>query len=83
MPDGSTREIEKMLREEVGRILSVDQAGVSVDTSFASLGMSSLAFVELLVVIEKTFAVKLIETDLSRDDFQSITTLAARIRALR
>ena len=54
-----------------------------MDSPFQSLGMNSLGFVELLVVIEKRFNLKLMETDLSRDDFQTIRSLALRISKMK
>jgi acyl carrier protein len=41
--------------------------------------MNSMAFVELLVVIEKVFGLKLMETDLTKEDFQTIRSLASCI----
>jgi acyl carrier protein len=83
MPDTSVKEIERTLIAEAANILSVDPTTVTVDTAFQSLGMSSMAFVELLVVIESTFDVKLMETDLSRNDFQTIGSLALRISKMK
>ena len=83
MPERNLADIQETLISEAANILSVDPATISADTAFASLGMSSMAFVELLVVIESTFGVKLMETDLSRDDFQSIGSLALRISQMK
>ena len=83
MPEASLKEIEEILVTEAASILAVDAAVVGVDAPLQSLGMSSLSFVELLVVIEKTFDLKLMETDLSRDDFQTIHALALRISKMR
>jgi acyl carrier protein len=83
MSEVSVREIEEILMTEVANILSIDRATVTVDAPFQSLGMSSLAFVELLVVIENTFDLNLMETDLSRDDFQAIGSLASRISNMK
>jgi acyl carrier protein len=83
VPERSLAEIQEMLIAEAANILSADPTTISVDTAFDSLGMSSMAFVELLVVIESAFDVKLMETDLSRDDFQSIGSLALRISEMK
>ena len=64
---------------EVAAILSMDPAAVAVDAPLDSLGMTSMAFVELLVAIEKNFDLMLMETDLTRDDFRTIGLLAACI----
>jgi acyl carrier protein len=79
MPEMSVKEIEELLVTEVANILSVDPATVTVDAPLHSLGMSSMAFIELLVVIEKIFDLKLMETDLTKEDFQAIGSLAASI----
>lgn len=79
MREMSLKEIEELLVTEVANILSIDPAAVEVDAPLHSLGMSSMAFVELLVVIEKAFDLQLIETDLTKKDFQAIGSLAARI----
>jgi acyl carrier protein len=75
----SVKEIEDLLIREVANILSIDSTTVTVDAPLHSLGMSSMAFVELLVVIETTFDLKLMETDLTKEDFQAIGSLASRI----
>jgi acyl carrier protein len=82
MREMSVRQIEDLLIAEVANILSLDPASVAVDAPLHSLGMSSMAFVELLVVIEKTFDLKLMETDLTREDFQAIRSLASRISSM-
>lgn len=83
MSEVGVREIEEILITEVANILSIDRATVTVDAPFQSLGMSSMAFVELLVVIENTFDLNLMETDLSREDFQAIGSLALRISNMK
>jgi acyl carrier protein len=83
MSDTNVKEIERILITEAANILSLDPATVTAGSAFQSLGMSSMAFVELLVVIESTFDVKLMETDLSRNDFQTIGSLALRISKMK
>ena len=79
MHEMSVEEIEALLTTEVAGILSIDPAAVAPDTPLDSLGMTSMAFVELLVVIEKTFDLRLMETDLTREDFRTIGLLASCI----
>jgi acyl carrier protein len=79
MPKVSVSEIEEILIKDVADILSMDRGTVTVDVPFQSLGMSSMDFVELLVVIETTFDLNLIETDLKKEDFLAINTLASCI----
>ena len=83
MPEVSVSDIEEILIKEVADILSMDRATVTVDVPFRSLGMSSMDFVELLVMIETTFDLNLIETDLRKEDFQAISSLASRISRMK
>jgi acyl carrier protein len=76
MAEMSVTEIEELLTREVAGILAIDPATVTLDAPLHTLGMSSMAFVELLVVIEKAFELRLMETDLTKDDFQTIRSLA-------
>ena len=79
MSEMSVNEIEELLLTEVSNILAIDRATVTVDAPLHSLGMNSMAFVELLVVIENVFELKLMETDLTKQDFQTIGSLASCI----
>jgi len=79
MPEMSVEEIEALLTTEVAGILSLDPTAVAPDAPLDSLGMTSMAFVELLVVIEKAFDLRLMETDLTREDFRTIGLLASCI----
>lgn len=79
MAEMSVTEIEELLTREVANILAIDSATVTLDAPLHTLGMSSMAFVELLVVIEKAFELRLMETDLTKDDFQTIRSLAVCI----
>ena len=83
MPEVSVSDIEEILIKEVADILSMDRATVTVDLPFRSLGMTSMDFVELLVMIETTFDLNLIETDLRKEDFQAINSLASRISRMK
>ena len=69
-------EIENILISEVAGILTVNDDVVGVDVPLHDLGIDSLGFVELLVAVEKRFELKLIETGLTREDFETIRSLA-------
>jgi len=79
----SVKEIEKILITEVTSILSMDQDGVSADAPFHALGMDSMAFVELLVAIERKFNLNLMESELTKEDFQTISSLASCIGKMK
>lgn len=75
----SVQEIEKKLIEEVAVILRADPATIKTDVLLPSLGLDSMGLVEILVLIEKHFGLRLIDTGMTREDFQSIHTIASRI----
>lgn len=75
------KEIENILSQEIATILSVDSSKVIPDTPLHEMGIDSLSFVELLVFIEKTFNIKLMESGLTREDFRTIRSLASSIQS--
>lgn len=74
--------IERILIKEVATILGIDAEEINVQSNLAELGLDSLSFVELLVLIEKQFGINLMESGLSKEDFESINFLASRIDEL-
>jgi acyl carrier protein len=75
-------EVRETLIAEIAAILTVEPSEISPEALLHDLGVDSLSFVELLVVIEKTFQLKLMETGLTREDFQTINSLASCISKL-
>jgi len=73
---------EQTLIDEVAAILSKDPAAILPDTPLHELGIDSLSFVELLVFIEKKFNLKLLESGLTKEDFETIHSIASRIISL-
>ena len=72
-------DIEKTLIQEVAAILAVDFSIILPNAPLHTLGIDSFGFVELLVFIEKTFNLKLIESGLTKEDFQTLHLLASYI----
>ena len=72
-------DIEDKLIQGIASITSMDKASVEADMPFHKLGIDSMGFVEVLVFIEKTFNLKLIELDLTKKDFETIHSLASFI----
>ena len=72
-------DIEKTLIQEVAAILAVDSSTILSNAPLHTLGIDSFGFVELLVFIEKTFNLKLIESGLTKEDFQTLHLLASYI----
>lgn len=76
-------DFEKQLVAEISLILGIEMEEVLPEAPLQDLGMDSLSFVELLVIIEKKFGLKLMETSLTREDFQTIESLARCIEKLK
>lgn len=72
-------EIETKLLEGISAIMSIDSSSIAPDIPFKELGLDSLGFVEVLVFIEKTFKLNLVELDLTKKDFETINSLATFI----
>jgi acyl carrier protein len=79
MNEMSIEAIEKKLVEEMAIILCVEPSAVKPDVSLPALGFDSMRFVELLVVVERVFNLRLMESGLSREDFETVHALACRI----
>lgn len=75
----SYKTIEELLIREVGAILSRDPDSIEPEKPLHEMGIDSLGFVELLVLIEKKFKIKLMESGLTRDDFRTIRSLSSKI----
>jgi acyl carrier protein len=75
----TVEEIEKKLIQGIASITGCDLADISPHSPFHELGLDSFGFVETLVFIEETFKLKLISTELTRQDFESINLLAQLI----
>ncbi|MDM8525732.1 acyl carrier protein [Desulfococcaceae bacterium HSG8] len=78
----TVKNIEDTLIREVATILSKDPSAVTADIPLHELGLDSLGFVELLVTIERVFSMNLMESGLSKSDFQMIRSLASYISKL-
>jgi len=74
--------IEESLIREVAAILSRDPGLIEPEIPLHEIGIDSLGFVELLIVIEKKFKIKLMESGLTRSDFRTIRSLSEKIGAL-
>ena len=79
----TAKEIEKILTGGVVIILARDAVHIEPDAPLHTLGVDSMGFVELLVFIEKKFNLKLIESGLTRKDFQSIRSMASCISRMK
>lgn len=82
MDKESYKVIEESLIREVAAILLRDPGSVGPEAPLHEMGLDSLGFVELLVVIEKKFGIKLMESGLTRNDFRTIRSLSSKIGAM-
>jgi len=78
----SNKIIEESLIREVAAILSVDPGSIEPEIPLHEMGLDSLGFVELLVIIEKKFRIKLMESGLTRNDFRTIRSLSLKIKTM-
>jgi acyl carrier protein len=75
----TAQEIEDILRQGISSVTGRDISEIASDKPFHDLGIDSLGFVEILVFIEKTFKLQLISSDLTREDFETVRSLASFI----
>ncbi len=75
----TVQEIEQKLVQGISSITNKDSAAIAPDKPFHELGIDSLGFVEILVFVEKTFKLQLIASDLTKEDFETIRSLASYI----
>lgn len=72
-------EIQSKLIDGIAAILNKESSQVDPSKPFHELGIDSLGLIEVLVFIEKTFKLQLINTDLAKNDFETIHNLASFI----
>ncbi len=75
----NTQDIETALIREVAVILGIGPETVDPTRPIQDMGVDSMSFVELLIFIEKTFQLKLIQSGLKKEDFHTLQALARRI----
>lgn len=84
MDEIALSEIEKLLIQEVATIAGKTPESIRTDAPLHTLGLDSMGLVEILVFIEKRFALKLMETGLAQEHLQTLGALAASVdRELR
>lgn len=77
----TVQEIENTLIKGIAIISNQDASAVAPDKPFHEQGIDSLGFVEILVLIEKTFDLPLIASDLTKKELETIHSLASYISA--
>jgi len=69
----------EQLKERIAFLLDKDVSTISSDQPLHEMGLDSIAFVDLLVFIEKQFNLALASSGLNQEDFSSLNGLAQRI----
>lgn len=69
-------EITQQLIQEAAVIRSLDPATINPEAPLHELGIDSLGLVEILVFVEKTFSLNLLEAGLSRQHLRSLSSIA-------
>jgi acyl carrier protein len=77
------QEIQSTLCSEIQTLLSLKPGSVTTETHLPSLGIDSLRFVSLLLVIEQKFGVNLMKVGLKPEDTRTVPNFAAVIFARR
>lgn len=75
----NTDDVVAQLKERVAFLLEKEPAAISADQPLHEMGLDSIAFVDLLVFIEKQFKLALASSGLAQEDFKSLNCLAQRI----
>lgn len=78
MPKTSA-EISAELIKGISAMLPEDAPALTPETALTEIGMDSLMLVEIFVLIEKRFGLKLLDSNIGYDDLKSISTLASFI----
>ena len=72
----TVQEIENILIQVISSIKNLEVSEIAPERPFHDMGIDSLGFVELLVFIEKSFKLELIASDLTKQDFETVHSLA-------
>jgi acyl carrier protein len=75
----NTDDVVAQLKERIAFLLEKDPSAISADQPLHEMGLDSIAFVDLLVFIEKQFKLALASSGLAQEDFKSLNCLAQRI----
>ncbi len=79
----SIAEIEDGLRQELAVVLNQKPDELALDRPLHEIGVDSIAFVELMVFVEKRFGVSLLEAKLGRGDIETLHAIAASVERLQ
>ena len=73
--------MEQQLVQLVSERLLETQPGFDVDSNLYESGLDSMAIMQLLILIEEEYGVALPESELTRQNFSTVRSVAGLIRA--
>jgi acyl carrier protein len=73
--------LEQQLVQLVSERLLETQPGFNADSNLYESGLDSMAIMQLLILIEEEFGVALPESELTRQNFSTVRSVAGLIRA--
>jgi acyl carrier protein len=73
--------LEQQLVQLVSERLLETQPGFNADSNLYDSGLDSMAIMQLLILIEEEFGVALPESELTRQNFSTVRSVAGLIRA--
>jgi acyl carrier protein len=79
----SIETVADALRQELAVVLNQPPAEIALDRPLHEIGVDSIAFVELMVFIEKQFGISLLEAKLERKDIESLHAIASSVERLQ
>lgn len=72
----SVEDVQEDLLSFIRSTILVDNAAISSDTLFSDLGIDSVAFLEILLYLERQFNVYIDDRDLTPENISSVRQLA-------
>jgi acyl carrier protein len=79
----SLEDVQEQLRQELATVLNQPPTELALDRPLHEIGVDSMAFVELMVFIEKRFGISLLDARLERKDIESLHAIASSVERLR
>ncbi|MDT8391088.1 MAG: acyl carrier protein [Lentisphaeria bacterium] len=76
-------EIQAILLTELGAVLRRELTAADAGETLRVLGVDSLSMVELFVIVERVFGIRLLEAGLGKADLSSLSALAEAIARIK